>query len=375
MASTAETDARRSVEDLDVIVDTDAHVTESIDDLLDYMDEEHEAVRRIIADAAFPSHDVYSVSHPMPAFVNTDAFGDVYGDQPTGTLEAKLNEMEQFDLDYSILNPTMNLAIATVNNDQAAVALANAYNSWVLDNIVDVDRQIYTPIVAAPQVPERAAEEIDDRADEEGVVGIMMPSTGLVPPAGHRMYEPIYEAAAANDLPVLFHSGSGAGGDSFPTMRKWAETYAEDHAMSHPFSAMWNLTTLLFRGVPERFPDLEVVFQEAGVGWIPYTLWRLDDHYLAISDEVPGLDRLPSEYVADQMYFSTQPLGHTARDPSHLAQAIDMAGPENIMYSSDLPHPDFDPPEELFDRIEGHFDREVVDGIMGETAVEVFGLT
>ncbi|MEF8822280.1 MAG: amidohydrolase family protein, partial [Halovenus sp.] len=152
------------------------------------------------------------------------------------------------------------------------------------------------------------------------------------------------------------------------------ETYAEDHAMVHPFTAMWNLTTMLFRGVPERFPDLKFVFQEAGIGWIPYTLWRLDDHYLELSDEIPALDRLPSEYVHEQFYFTTQPLGHTARNPEHLAMAIEMAGPDNLMYSSDLPHPDFDPPEELFDRINGHFDRETVAGIMGETACEVYDL-
>jgi predicted TIM-barrel fold metal-dependent hydrolase len=364
----------RSLDSVDVIVDTDAHVTESIDDLVMYMDDNHEGIRRIIEDAAHPSHDVYSVAHPLPPFIHTEAFGDVYGDKPTGTVEAKRSEMEEFDLDYSILGPTLNLALATVNNDHAAVALANAYNSWVLDQFIDADETIRTPVVAAPQVPERAAEEIDDRADEDGVVAVTIPSTGLVPPAGHRIYDPIYEAAEDNDLPVMFHSGSGATADIFPVMRKWAETYAEDHAMVHPFTAMWNLTTMLFRGVPERFPDLTFVFQEAGIGWIPYTLWRLDDHYLELSDEIPALDRLPSEYVHEQFYFTTQPLGHTARNPEHLAMAIEMAGPDNLMYSSDLPHPDFDPPEELFDRINGHFDRETVAGIMGETACEVYDL-
>jgi predicted TIM-barrel fold metal-dependent hydrolase len=374
MAETTDADHASSLEDLGVVVDTDAHVTESVDDLLAFMDDDYEGIRRIIDDAAFPSHDIYSVAHPMPAFIHSEAFGDVYGDQPTGTIEAKQSEMAEFDLDYSILNPTLNLALATVNNDHAALALANAYNSWILDRFVDVGDNILTPIVAAPQVPDRTAEEIDDRADEDGVVGVMIPSTGLVPPAGHRIYDPIYEAAEDNGLPVLFHSGSGATADSFPVMRKWAETYAEDHAMVHPFSAMWNLTTMLFRGVPARFPDLEFVFQEAGVGWIPYTLWRLDDHYLELSDEIPGLSRLPSEYVHDRFYFTSQPLGHTARNPRHPAMAIEMAGPDNIMYSSDLPHPDFDPPEELFDRINGHFDRETVAGIMGETARDVFDL-
>lgn len=374
MPSQRDANRIRSLDEVDVIVDTDAHVTETIEDLLTYMDDDHEAWRRIIADAAHPSHDMYSVAHPMPPFIHTEAFGDVYGDTPTGTVEAKKSEMEEFDLDYSILNPTLNLALATVNNDHAALALANAYNSWIIDQFVDVHENVFTPLVAAPQVPEKTAEEIDDRADEDGIVGVMIPSTGLVPPAGHRMYDPIYEAAEDNDLPVLFHSGSGATADMFPTVRKWAETYAEDHAVVHPFTAMWNLATMLFRGVPNRFPDLDFIFQEAGIGWIPYTLWRLDDHYLELSDEIPGLDQLPSEYVHEQFYFTTQPLGHTARNPKYLAMAIEMAGADNVMYSSDLPHPDFDPPEELFDRINGHLDRETVAGIMGETALEVFDL-
>ncbi len=374
MSQQRDTSRLRSLDSVDVIVDTDAHVTESIDDLLAYMDDDHEGWRRIIRDAAHPTHDIYSVAHPLPAFIHTEAFGDVYGDQPTGTVEAKKAEMAEFDLDYSVLNPTLNLALATVNNDHAALALANAYNSWILDQFVDTDENIVTPIVAAPQVPEKTAEEIDDRAGEKGVVGVMIPSTGLVPPAGHRIYDPIYQAAEDNDLPVVFHSGSGATADIFPVMRKWAETYAEDHAMVHPFTAMWNLTTMLFRGVPVRFPDLKFVFQESGIGWIPYTLWRLDDHYLELSDEIPALSQLPSEYVHEQFYFTTQPLGHTAQNPKHLAMAIEMAGPGNIMYSSDLPHPDFDPPEELFDRINGHFDEETVAGIMGETALDVFDL-
>ena len=364
----------RRLDSVPVIVDTDAHVTESVPDLLEYMDDRHEGLRRIIDDAAHPCHDIYSVAHPMPPFIHTEAFGDVYGDKPTGTVEAKRSEMAEFDLDYSILNPTLNLALATVNNDRMAVALAEAYNEWILDQFVDEDDNILTPILVAPQVPDRAAAEIDARANESGVVGVTIPSTGLVPPAGHRFYDPIYEAAERHDLPVLLHSGSGATADIFPVMRKWAETYAEDHAVVHPFTAMWNLTTMLFRGIPEKFPDLTVVSQEAGIAWIPYMVWRLDDHYLELSDEIPQLERLPSEYVQEQFYFTTQPLGHTARNPGHLAKAIEMAGPENIMYSSDLPHPDFDPPEELFDRINGRLSPAAVEGIMGETARSVFDL-
>jgi hypothetical protein len=137
---------------------------------------------------------------------------------------------------------------------------------------------------------------------------------------------------------------------------------------------MWNLTTLPFRGVPERYPDLTLVFQEAGIAWIPYLLWRLNDHYLQFGEELPYLDRLPSEYVREQCYFTTQPLGHTARDGSHLARVIDAIGPESILYSADLPHTDFDPPSELFDRIRGEFDDDTVAAMMGTTAADLYGV-
>ncbi len=370
----ATADRLASIEEVDLVVDTDAHVTESIDDFLPYMEERDRGLRRIVEEAHHPLHDIYSVSHPLPPFMHMQPFGDVYGDASTNQAEAKLAEMEEFGLDYSILNPTVNLSLTTVKNTRLAVALARAYNSWMLDEFLDDHPGIRSTILAAPHRPDLAAEEIDRLAGEDGMVGVQIPATALNPPAGSRQYDPIYRAAQDHDLPVLFHSGSGATHEAFPLQRMHAETYAEDHAVVHPFSHMWNLTTMLFQGLPVRFPDLDWVLQESGIGWIPYMIWRLDDHYLECSDEVAILERLPSEYIAEKFYFSTQPLGHTARDPTHLAWALEMAGAENIMYSSDLPHPDFDPPEELFDRIRGHFDAGTVQAMMGGTATEVFDL-
>ncbi len=374
MASTGD-ERLSTVGQLDAIVDTDAHVTEGVDDFLPYMHEEHRGLKKMVERSAHPLHDIYSIAHPLPPFQHSKPFGDVYDDTPDEPVEAKLDEMAEFGLDYSILNPTVNLALTTVENSRLAVALAQAYNDWILDVFIDGgDGRIVSTILAAPHRPDKAAEEIDRLADEDGMIGIQIPATGLNPPAGHRRYDPIYQAAQDHDLPVCFHSGSGGTQKAFPMVRNHSETYAEDHAVVHPFSHMWNLTTMLFQGLPERFPDIDWVLQESGIGWIPYMVWRLDDHYLELADEVAILNRLPSDYIAEKFYFSTQPLGHTARNPEHLAWALEMVGADRIMYSSDLPHPDFDPPEELFDRIKGHFDDETIRGIMGETGEGVFGL-
>lgn len=366
----------RSIDQLDQVVDADAHVMEAVDDLLPYIDARHEASRRIIQSAKRPLADIYSVTHALPpfAFVETYHGDDVDIDNEDAySPDEKLREMSDFGIDYGILDPTLNLGLTTVENRQIAVALANAYNSWILDEYLDDTEEFVASILVPPQKPDAAAEEIDRRASEDDMVGVFIPSTGVVPPLGHEMYDPIYEAAQAHGLPIVQHGGNLATTHVFPTQRRWNETYTENHVIVHPFGHMWNLTTMLVRGVPERFPDLEFVFQESGVAWIPYFAWRIDDHYMELSHEF-HVDRLPSEYLKDQFYFTTQPLGHTAHNPEHLAAIIDITGPESIMYASDLPHTDFDPPSELFDRIRGHFDAEQVRGMMGETAATVFDL-
>lgn len=364
-----------SLSELNVVIDTDAHVTEHIADLLPYVAERNSGVKKLISSSSHPLYDIYTINHPTPPTIHSE-YGDIYGSDtaPTRHRDGKLEEMNDFDIDYAILDPTLNLAINTVDNTRYAVALANAYNSWLVDTFLDEDDRLKGNLLVAPQKPTAAAEEIDRLANEQDIVGIQIPSTGLVPPAGHRQYDPIYEAAESHELPVAFHGAASATFHSFPGLRRWNETYAEDHALVHPFTQMWNLTTLIYQGVPERFPDIQFVFQESGLAWVPYLKWRLDDHYMELSDDLPLLEQLPSEYIDEAIYFTSQPLGLTADRPKHLAWAIEMAGTNSVMYASDLPHADFDPPSELFSRICTQFDGDTVRDMMGETAADLYDL-
>lgn len=371
-----------SLEDLDVVVDADGHLKESVDDYLPYMDDEFAGVKKLIENSSHPPSEVFSHTRTTPGTygegkrVGVDE-RDVYTGSDGQTREVKLSEMDKFGIDYSVITPTLTNGIATVNNDEMAVALAQAYNDWVQAEILDRHEGLYTSITVAPQDPHRAAEEIDRLADEDGVVGVLMPIGGLQPPAGSRVYDPIYQAAEDNGLPMLYHGSTGQMGEHWPTMRKGLETNAEDVTLSHPTMVFPNFVTTMLRGVPERFPDLEHLFQEAGVAAVPYFIWRLDDQYLNKGEEVPHLTKLPSEYIYDDelVYFTTQPVGHTARSPRDLARAIELAGPEIMVYAADLPHAAFDPPSELFDRIAGHLDDDTVQQIMGGTAADLFDLS
>lgn len=374
-SQTTEKESRLFLDDLDVVVDADGHLKESVDDYLSYMDDEFAGVRKFIEHSSHPESEVFSHTRTTPGTYGGARIGVEKRDGDTS--DVKLSEMDEFGIDYSVITPTMTSGIATVNNDEMAIGLAQAYNDWVLAEVLDQHEGLYTSITIAPQDPHRAAEEIDRLADEDGVVGVLMPIGGLQPPAGARCYDPIYQAAEDNDLTMLYHGSTGQMGDHWPTMRKGLETNAEDVTLSHPMMIFPNFVTTMLRGVTERFPDLKHLFQEAGVAAVPYFIWRLDDQYLSKGEEIPHLTKLPSEYIYDDglVYFTTQPVGHTARSPSDLAKAIELAGPEIMVYAADLPHAAFDPPSELFNRIAGQLDDDDVRKIMGETATDLFDLS
>jgi predicted TIM-barrel fold metal-dependent hydrolase len=51
-----------------------------------------------------------------------------------------------------------------------------------------------------------------------------------------------------------------------------------------------------------------------------------------------------------------------------------MAGVDNVLWTADIPHPDFDTPEELFDRIKGYFSPDELNKLMGKNAEKLYGL-
>lgn len=366
--SLTEGEAVGGLEDLAVVADCDFHITERQEDFLSYLPEPFNEllVRSDVSDNMGYLKSFY----PSSGLLTPVSTGKVQND-PVRSRDAIREGMELLGVTRPVVTPTLNLYLGCVHHDDLAVGLAHAYNEWALESLYSTDDEIFGPVVVAPQKPSEAAEEIDDRAAESSVVAVFVPSGGIHPQLGHEWYYPIYEAAQDHGLPLLFHNASGTQMLSFPQQFQGSNRYLSNHAPTHAMLHMTHLTDMITRGVPVRFPDLEFVFQEAGIGWVPYMKKRLDNEYAEKRDDAAILEQLPSEYIDEQFYFTSHPV-EGAKDPEYVTNMIRMLGPDNLLFSSDYPHLDFDHSNALFRAVRGAFSDEQVRRIYGETAVEVF---
>lgn len=366
MADSARRTAR-NLDRIDTLVDCDFHLTERQEDFLPYLPDPWD---QVFSRSGGDDYGFLSNLYPSAGLVNPITTGKVESDAVRSTADVRRG-MELISSDRVVVTPTLNLYLGCVRNEELAAALAHAYNEWILDEILDADDGIYGAMMVAPQRPAASAEEIDDRADESDVAAIFFPGGGISPLAGAETYYPIYEAAEDNGLPIMMHNASGNMMVAFPKAFQHLTRFLSAHTVAHPMIHMCNLADMLTRGVPVRFPDLDFVLQEAGIGYVPYFMRRIDHEYHSKQEDAPMLEKEPSEYVRDNFYFTSQPVEGTG-DPEYVQQmARLMGGPETLMFSSDYPHLDFDYTDELM-KLLPSFDDDEMNRIYGQTALGVF---
>jgi hypothetical protein len=363
-------DRLSSISDLDVVVDADAHISEKAEQLVPYLDEPYRSM--------FGGSDEESANVATPSYPKDELFRALGGKlqwEDVSTADAEAEAMERFGLDYVFITPTLNLYLPIFSDERYAHALSKAYNDFVVDEFLDGGPEGFkAAITISPLAPDKAAEEIDRLADHPDMVGVIVGSTGIFPPLGDRRYNPIYEALEDNDMPFVLHGATGSFASAHPFIKRGMKSYGELHVLSHPFTQMFQMTSMLGQGIPERYPDIDIVFQEAGIGWIPFTMYRMDNEYEKRRSEFPTLEKKPSEYVKENFYFTSQPMIEP-KQSKYVAWLIEMFdGTDNLMFSTDFPHYDFDTPEELFNMIRNHFGAEEVQQVFGGNAVEVFDL-
>ena len=286
--------------------------------------------------------------------------GHIWGSDPELTREQLLDE---FDVDYAVLEVLSGQDC--YDHPDFAAEWNSAVNEWQLDEWLSFDSRFRGTIAVPHEYPDLAVAEIERRAGDERFVAVLLPASAAEQ-LGSPKYWPIYEAATACGRPVAFHTGGyvdhrGAGYPSF---------YLDYH-VGNGIVMQGQLASMVAGGMFDAIPGLRVVLTECGVAWAAALRWSLDAAWELMRSDHPRLQRKPSEYIDEHVWFTTQPI-EEPDDPQHLVYAIDQARlGDRLLFATDYPHWDFDSPKQALPRALGP---ELRRAILCENALALYGL-
>ncbi|HSV80791.1 MAG TPA: amidohydrolase family protein [Ramlibacter sp.] len=260
----------------------------------------------------------------------------------TWDAKERLKVMDEYGIHAQILYP--NVAgfgageYLALGDKELMLACVQAYNDWITE-WASADPKRLVPQMALPFWDVQTCVVEMQRMVKHGHKGVVMcgePEHFKLPKLTDPHWDPLWAAAQEMGLPINFHIGTG---DMFyyKMMHRGVGRHAHFASMGALFS-MDNakvIAQLICGGVCHRFPSLNFVSVESGVGWLPYLLDGLDYQWknCGVAEEHPEYKLLPSEFFKRQFY------GSFWFEERTLKSAIEQLGADNILYETDFPHP------------------------------------
>jgi len=250
--------------------------------------------------------------------------------------------------------------------------LKSTYNDWLADVWLDQNNgheRWRGSISVSAQSPHEAASEIRRWAGHPYYAQVLMTPQTRGIPFGSPHFDPIYEAASQNGLPVATHLMGQTPFELIPIYPVGNPAHWHDFFASWPLLYVSHLMSLVFDGAFDRHPDLRIVFVEGGFTWAMPVMWRMDRIWEARKADLPHVRRRPSDYVREHVRFTTQPIEEV--DAGTLRKYIEMMNlGDNLMFSTDYPHWSYDSPSWAIKR----FPKDQRDRIMWGNATALYGL-
>lgn len=304
------------------IVDADGHLDERPDEIIACLDEplrDQAIVGR--GHGLFPSWQ--ATENRARTYLRGQTHSP-YRHDPTP--EGWLDFADRACLEQAVLYPTDALSFSLCEDPQIANLLARAYNTWAHGRYMQFSPRLQCVALLPLQDIEAAVMELRRAHLELGMPGAFLPAVGPTRPLGAPYFWPLYEEAERIGCFLGVHGAHMARGRDVLAGLRGAGL------LHHPISQMVELSSMVSEGVFEKFPNLKVGFLEAGCGWVPYMMDRLDEKW-----ETGGarglLRKPPSAYIRDsRIYFSAEPYEST------LPLMLERVGADHLFVASDFPH-------------------------------------
>jgi aminocarboxymuconate-semialdehyde decarboxylase len=172
------------------------------------------------------------------------------------------------------------------------------------------------------QAPELAVEEVARAAKLPGIRGAYMSTHVLGKNLDEKMFWPVYEKCEALGLPIFLHPTNTLGADRMGR-------YYLRNFLGNPYETGIAAASLMFGGVMDAFPKLDVVLPHAG-GPFPWLLGRMT-HGATVRQEVKDLPRPPMEYKR-RFHYDT-----IAHNRDILLDLVRLVGADRVVCGTDFP--------------------------------------
>jgi predicted TIM-barrel fold metal-dependent hydrolase len=244
----------------------------------------------------------------------------------------RLKEMAVDGVSLEVLYATRGMTLFRIEDVTLQEACVRAFNDWLIEYCaVSPSRLFGVGLISLYNVDNAVAEL--ERCRNAGLRGAMIwqnPPEDLPFSSDH--YERFWAAAQDLQMPVSLHILTGHGYMQKAHLRQGTEHYRSSVNIKIT-EIMNSLFDLVFYQALDRFPRLKIVLVENEIGWIPFALqqwgYYLGRHRERESGPVP--DKLPSEYLASQIYasFFNDEIG---------TRYLSSWGEDACMWSNDYPH-------------------------------------
>ena len=200
------------------------------------------------------------------------------------------------------------------------VRLAKIVNDAMAEaNRAHPDRFVFLATLPM-QDPEAAIKEVDRTVTELGCRGIYLGTNVRGKELNDPSFVPVFERVHALKMPIFLHPLNVIGAQRFTN-------YYLHNLLGNPFDTAVAAANIIFSGLLDRFPKLEICLPHAG-GAFPYLIGRLN-HGWKVRQECKTLKKPPSSYLRR---FTYDTISHA---PESLDYLIKLVGADRVMMGSD----------------------------------------
>lgn len=249
--------------------------------------------------------------------------------------DERLRLLDSWQVDAGVLFPTVGI-LWDVADAGLASAYARAYNRW-LEDFASRDRSRMIPIAhLALQDPDEAIAELR-RCLKAGFKGIFLPPEPINDKRfSDYIFDPIWHECEDAGIPVCLHvivrfNRAPALLGNFYKPGEFRAVYG--FALGGFAQIVPAMMTMVADGLFDRFPRLKVLCVEAGCGWAPYIMDRMDEKYEHLGWTFP-LRMKPSDYFRRNIWVVAEPEERT------IGTVIELMGEDRVLWGSDFPHID-----------------------------------